>query len=84
MTASFLSFTVGAILPLLAITLTPGAARVAVTAVAVLAALAATGAASARLGRSPRGPAVLRNVAGGLIAMAVTYGIGSLVGHLAG
>jgi VIT1/CCC1 family predicted Fe2+/Mn2+ transporter len=82
--ASFLAFTAGAILPLLAITLTPGTARITVTAAAVLAALAATGTASARLGRSPRGPAILRNVTGGLIAMAVTYGIGSLVGQLAG
>jgi VIT1/CCC1 family predicted Fe2+/Mn2+ transporter len=82
--ASFASFTVGAILPLLAITLTPAAARVAVTAVAVLAALAATGAVSAALGRAPRGPAVLRNVVGGLLAMSITYGIGSLVGHVTG
>jgi vacuolar iron transporter family protein len=79
--ASFVSFTAGAILPLLAITLTPGAARVAVTVVAVL---AATGVVSAGLGRAPRGPAVLRNVAGGLIAMDITYGIGSLVGHITG
>jgi VIT1/CCC1 family predicted Fe2+/Mn2+ transporter len=49
----------------------------------VLAALATTGASSAALGHAPRGRAVLRNVAGGLIAMAVTYGIGSLVGHVA-
>lgn len=82
--ASFLSFTVGALLPLLAISLTPGPARVAVTATAVLAALAVTGAASAVLGRAPRGPAVIRNVAGGFLAMTVTYGVGSLVGHVAG
>jgi VIT1/CCC1 family predicted Fe2+/Mn2+ transporter len=42
--ASLLSFTVGALLPLLAITLTPATGRVAVTAAAVLAALTATGA----------------------------------------
>ncbi len=81
--ASFLSFTVGAILPLLAITLTPASARVAVTVLAVLAALAATGAAGATLGKAPRRPAILRNIAGGLIAMGVTYGVGLLVGHLA-
>lgn len=82
--ASFLSFTAGALLPLLAITLTPAHARVAVTAAAVLAALAATGAVSAALSRAPRGPAIARNVIGGLLAMAVTYGIGSLVGHATG
>lgn len=78
--ASFLSFTVGAVLPLLAITLVPGPARVIVTFTAVLAALAGTGAAGAALGRAPRLPAVLRNVLGGAVAMGVTYGIGSLIG----
>lgn len=51
---------------------------------AVLAALAVTGAASAVLGRAPRGPAVVRNVAGGFLAMAAICGVGSLVGHVAG
>jgi len=78
--ASFVSFTVGALLPLLAITLAPASVRVVVTIVAVLAALVATGAASATLGRAPRGRAVLRNVIGGAIAMGVTYGIGKLIG----
>ena len=78
--ASFLSFTAGALLPLLAITLVPGAARIAVTVVAVLAALVVTGAASAALGRAPRVPAVVRNVIGGAVAMGVTYGIGALIG----
>ena len=80
--ASFASFTAGAILPLLAITLTPAAVRIAVTAIAVLAAFAATGAVSATLGQAPHGPAVVRNVVGGLLAMGITYGIGSLVGHV--
>ncbi len=82
--ASFLSFTAGAILPLLAITLTPAAVRVAVTAAAVLVALAVTGTVSAALGQAPRGPAVLRNIVGGLLAMGITYGVGSLVGHVTG
>jgi VIT1/CCC1 family predicted Fe2+/Mn2+ transporter len=78
--ASFLSFMAGAVLPLLAITLVPVAARVPVTVIAVLAALAATGAASAALGRAPRRPAVLRNVIGGAVAMGVTYAVGTLIG----
>ena len=78
--ASFLSFTVGAVLPLLAMTLIPAPARLAVTFIAVLAALVVTGAASAALGRAPRLPAILRNVLGGAIAMGVTYGIGSIIG----
>jgi VIT1/CCC1 family predicted Fe2+/Mn2+ transporter len=78
--ASFISFTVGALLPLLAIGLVPPVARVGVTVVAVLLALAAAGTASAALGKAPPGRAVLRNVLGGAVAMGVTYGIGSLVG----
>jgi VIT1/CCC1 family predicted Fe2+/Mn2+ transporter len=78
--ASFISFTVGALLPLLAIALVPSVARVPVTVVAVLLALVATGATSARLGKAPPGRAVLRNVLGGAVAMGVTYGIGSLAG----
>ena len=78
--ASFLSFAGGALLPLLAITIMPSAARLAVTFIVVLAALVATGAASAALGRAPRVPAIVRNVLGGALAMGVTYGIGSLAG----
>ncbi|WP_248579834.1 VIT family protein [Nocardioides sp. InS609-2] len=78
--ASMLSFTLGALLPLLTILLAPPGARLAVTVGAVLVALALTGRASAWLGRSPSGRAIARNIAGGLLAMAVTYGIGAVVG----
>ena len=54
------------------------------TVVSVLVALALTGFASARLGHAPPGRAVLRNVAGGLIAMAITYLIGIAVGSRIG
>ena len=63
--ASMSAFTLGALLPLLAILLPPAAARVWVTAAAVVVALAFTGWGSARLGRAPVRPAVLRNIAGG-------------------
>ncbi|MEU1488258.1 VIT family protein [Streptomyces sp. NPDC005752] len=78
--ASFLAFTVGALLPLLAIVLPPTSLRLAVTVVSVLAALALTGWWSARLGAAAVGRAVLRNMAGGAVAMAVTYGAGALLG----
>ncbi|MEO5980756.1 MAG: VIT family protein [Pedococcus sp.] len=78
--ASMAAFTGGALLPLFAILLPPQGARIAVTALAVVVALAVTGAVSAGLGGAPRQRAVLRNVAGGALAMAVTYGIGVLVG----
>lgn len=78
--ASMVSFTLGALLPLLTILLVTADARVPVTVVAVVAALALTGWASARFGYGAPSRAVVRNVLGGLIAMAVTYGIGQLVG----
>jgi VIT1/CCC1 family predicted Fe2+/Mn2+ transporter len=78
--ASFLAFTAGALLPLLAIVLPPSPVRLYVTVLSVLAALAVTGWWSARLGAAAAGPAVLRNVGGGALAMGVTYGAGSLLG----
>ena len=78
--ASMVSFTLGALLPLVAILLPPVSARIWVTAAAVVAALVLTGWGSSRLGEAPTRPAVLRNVAGGVLAMLVTYGIGALVG----
>jgi VIT1/CCC1 family predicted Fe2+/Mn2+ transporter len=78
--ASFIAFMVGAVLPLLAIALPPQGARLLVCFASVVLALAITGYVSARLGRAPVGPAVLRNVAVGAIGMAVTYGVGALVG----
>ncbi len=76
--ASMASFTLGAFVPLLAMVTTPPASRVLATAVAVTVALLATGYVSARLGGAPRGPAMVRNVVVGTLAMGVTY----LVGHL--
>jgi len=78
--ASLIAFTVGALVPLVAIVLAGVSIRVPVTVAAVVVSLVGTGWLSARLGSSPAWPAVRRVVLGGLLAMAVTYGIGSLVG----
>ncbi|MER6465374.1 VIT family protein [Streptomyces sp. NPDC048409] len=78
--ASFLAFTVGALLPLLAIVLPPAGWRLPVTVGSVLAALVLTGWSSARLGAAAAGPAMLRNVAGGALAMGVTFAAGTLLG----
>jgi VIT1/CCC1 family predicted Fe2+/Mn2+ transporter len=81
--ASMVAFTVGALLPLLVITLSPHSARIWATVVAVALALAVAGFLSARLGYSPWGRAVARNVGGGLVAMGITYAVGAAVGpHL--
>ncbi|MEV6295281.1 VIT family protein [Streptomyces sp. NPDC051896] len=77
--ASFLAFTVGALLPLLAMVLPPPGWRLGVTVVSVLAALVLTGWTSARLGAADSKRAVLRNVVGGALAMGVTYAAGSLL-----
>ncbi|MFZ2172810.1 MAG: VIT family protein, partial [Rhodococcus sp. (in: high G+C Gram-positive bacteria)] len=78
--SSALSFTLGAVIPLVAILLPPESLRIPVTFFAVLIALALTGSVSAALGGARRGRATLRVVLGGALAMIVTYGIGQLVG----
>ncbi len=78
--SSALSFSIGALLPLLAILAPPTAWRIPVTVVAVLLALMLTGAVSAGMGGAPKGRAVLRNVIGGGLGLAITYAIGHLVG----
>ena len=78
--SSAISFTVGALLPLLAILLPPPAWRVPVTFVAVLIALAATGWISAKVGGAAPLRASLRLVLGGALALAATWLIGTLLG----
>ncbi len=78
--SSAISFTLGALLPLLAILLPPPEWRIPVTVVAVLAALALTGSISAQLGGASKGAAVWRLVVGGGLALAVTWAIGALLG----
>lgn len=78
--ASMVAFTLGALVPLLVVAFVPESLRVILTVATVVVALAITGFASAWLGYSPRGRAVARNIAGGLLAMGVTYLIGMLAG----
>jgi vacuolar iron transporter family protein len=82
--ASAASFTVGAILPMLAILLPPAGWRVPVTFVAVLIALGIAGATSARAGGSEAKRAVLRVVIGGAVGLAFTFGVGHLFGTAVG
>jgi VIT1/CCC1 family predicted Fe2+/Mn2+ transporter len=78
--ASALSFAAGAVLPLAAVALTPVALRIVVCVEVTLLALALLGHLGARLGGAPRWRATLRVVAWGAAAMAITSGIGALVG----
>jgi vacuolar iron transporter family protein len=81
-TASMVAFTLGSLLPLVAITVPPAHLRVPITVVAVLGALGVTGVVSARIGTTTLAKPFWRNVIGGSVAMAVTYGIGTMVGHV--
>jgi VIT1/CCC1 family predicted Fe2+/Mn2+ transporter len=78
------SFTTGALLPLLAVLLPPPGWRVPVCVVAVLAALALTGVVSARLGGANPRRAVIRVLVGGALGLAFTYGVGRLFGTAIG
>lgn len=78
---SALSFTVGVLVPLLAILLPPESIRVPVTFVAVLLALAALGVTGARLGESPVVRATIRVVVGGAAALTATFLVGQLLGR---
>lgn len=82
--SSAVAFTLGAALPLIAILLPPATWRIPVAVVAVLLALALTGALSAYLGKASPWRPTIRVMIGGGLAMAVTYGIGSLVGTTVG
>jgi len=78
--ASMVSFTVGGLVPLVAVLVASRHTRIAVTFIAVLIALCITGYLSATVGDASRKKAIVRVVLGGAIAMALTY----LVGHLFG
>ena len=78
--ASFTAFTIGALLPMIAIALPPVSIRVPVCFAAVIAALALTGTVSAWLGGAPAARGAVRTVVGGALAMAVTYAVGHVVG----
>ncbi len=76
--ASAISFTLGALIPLLAILLPPEGYRVPVAFVSVVFALIITGQVSAIIGQADRTKATIRVVLGGVAAMLITFGIGTI------
>ncbi|GKT03738.1 VIT1/CCC1 transporter family protein [Furfurilactobacillus sp. WILCCON 0119] len=76
--ASMISFPLGSILPLVAITFFPARIRIIATIISVIIALSVTGFTAAALGNANRYKATLRNVVAGILTMAVTYAIGLL------
>ncbi|MDP3965761.1 MAG: VIT family protein [bacterium] len=80
--ASGLAFFSGAVIPLIAISLPPAFLRIPITFAAALVALIVTGALSAHAGGASKRTATIRVVAGGILAMAITFGIGTLFGGI--
>ncbi|MET3358426.1 UNVERIFIED_ORG: VIT1/CCC1 family predicted Fe2+/Mn2+ transporter [Leuconostoc holzapfelii] len=76
--ASLISFPIGSILPMLAISVMPRSMREIATFIAVVIALALTGYAAAALNGANKQKAVMRNIIAGVFTMIVTYVIGSL------
>ena len=78
--SSFIAFTAGAVLPLLAILGPWDNYRVEVTSAAVVIALAITGFWAAKVGNAPVGKSVLRNVLVSVVTVGLSYLIGSILG----
>jgi VIT1/CCC1 family predicted Fe2+/Mn2+ transporter len=79
---SALSFSAGALLPIVAFLIVPTAARTVAVVVSALLALVLLGIAGARAGGAPLLRAAVRVAIGGGLAMAVTAGVGRVVGGI--
>ena len=78
--ASFFSFGLGALIPLVAAVASPDKTRIQITLVAVVVGLFLTGYYSAKFGGANKRAAVIRVLVGGIAAMAVTYAVGRAFG----
>jgi VIT1/CCC1 family predicted Fe2+/Mn2+ transporter len=78
--ASAISFSLGGAIPIIAALLAPSGAGTLAIVIASLVALAVSGAVGAVIGGGNKVRAALRVLLGGGLAMAVTYGVGYLVG----
>ena len=82
--ASAASFLAGGIIPLIAVAFPPASLRLPVMLVAVVVALAVTGMLSGYAGGASKTKATVRMVAGGVLAMVITFGIGKIIGVIGG
>lgn len=78
--ASGIAFTVGGIIPIIAMALPSADTRILITFIAVVFALTLTGSMSAHAGGANMFRATIRVVLGGILAMLLTYGVGTLFG----
>lgn len=79
--ASMISFPLGSILPLVAITCFPEKMKIVATVIAVTIALSITGFSAAKLGDANPKRGIMRNVIAGILTMIATYFIGTLFGR---
>lgn len=82
--SSFLAFAVGAIIPIVSVAVPSSSWRAPVTVAVTIVALAALGATGAILGSASWKRAALRVSGGGVVAMALSSGIGHLLGTTVG
>jgi VIT1/CCC1 family predicted Fe2+/Mn2+ transporter len=78
--SSALAFSLGAGIPLLTAALTTDDSRITITLAVVTASLAGLGWTAAKYGRAEKTRPTIRVVAGGVIAMGITIGIGQILG----
>ncbi|MCX6753102.1 MAG: VIT1/CCC1 transporter family protein [Candidatus Nomurabacteria bacterium] len=78
--ASGISFFCGALIPIIAVLISPAFIRIPVVFISVFLGLIVMGMLSANAGGAHRTTAVIRVVVGGLIAMIVTFGVGKIFG----
>lgn len=78
--ASGLAFLSGAIIPILAIVISPKSIQIPLTFASVIVALIFTGTLSAHAGGASKIKATIRVVVGGLLAMIITFAIGKIFG----
>lgn len=77
---SALSFTMGAVVPILVVLITTAALRIPLVMAITLISLGGLGAVGARLGRAPQRRAALRVLIGGSLALLISLGIGRITG----
>lgn len=78
--ASAISFTVGAVVPIVVVVLAPAGRVIAISSVTALFTLAGLGATAAYVGGAPAGKGAIRVAFWGALAMGLTAGIGKLFG----
>ncbi len=78
--SSFLAFAVGALIPLLTAALAPASIRTVAVTVATIVAMVALGTIGSRLGGAPGWRGAVRVGIGGTAALALTFGIGWMLG----